>query len=118
MGRRSAPPVSGSEATSTRMFFLRVSASTAPGSYEGAIITSVKMVLTYSAISTLTAVFAAITPPKALIGSHSWALRCASATETDEMAIPHGLACLIIATHFSSWSNAARQAASASVKLL
>jgi hypothetical protein len=42
----------------------------------------------------------------------------ASATETDEIAMPHGLACLIIATHVSSWSKAARQAASASVKLL
>ena len=81
-------------------------------------ITSVKMVLTYSAISTLTSVLAAITPPKALIGSHSWALRWASATETDETAMPHGLACLMIATQISSWSNAARHAASASVKLL
>ena len=81
-------------------------------------ITSVKMVLTYSAISTLTSVLAAITPPNALSGSHSWALRCASATETDEIAMPHGLACLMIATQVSSWSKAARQAASASVKLL
>jgi hypothetical protein len=78
----------------------------------------VKIVLTYSAISTLTSVLAAITPPNALSGSHSWALRCASATDADEIAIPHGLACLMIATQVSSWSNAARQAASASVKLL
>ena len=81
-------------------------------------ITSVKMSATVSAISTLTVVLVAMTPPNALSGSHSWALRCASATDTDEIAIPHGLACLMIATHVSSWSNAARQAASASVKLL
>jgi hypothetical protein len=56
-----------------------------------------------------------MTPPKALSGSHSWALRCASATEIDEIAMPQGLACLMIATQISSWSNAARQAASASV---
>ncbi|PQM48945.1 hypothetical protein C1Y40_00836 [Mycobacterium talmoniae] len=80
--------------------------------------TSVKMVLTYSAISTLTSVFAAITPPNADSGSQSWALRCASATDSAEIAMPHGLACLMIATQISSWSNAARHAASASVKLL
>jgi hypothetical protein len=78
-------------------------------------ITSVKISATVSAISTLTVVFAAITPPNADNGSHSCALRCASATETDEIAMPHGLACLMIATQMSSWSNAARQAASASV---
>ena len=80
--------------------------------------TSVKMSATVSAISTLTVVLAAMTPPNALSGSHSWALRCASATDTDETAIPHGLACLMIATQVSSWSKAARHAASASVKLL
>ena len=52
--------------------------------------TSVKMSATVSAISTLTAVLAAMTPPNALSGSHSWALRWASATDTDEIAIPHG----------------------------
>ena len=78
-------------------------------------ITSVKMSATVSAISTLTSVLAAITPPNADSGSHSWALRCASATETEDTAMPHGLACLMIATQMSSWSNAARHAASASV---
>ena len=81
-------------------------------------ITSVKMSATVSAISTLTAVLAAMTPPNALSGSHSWALRWASATDTDEIAMPHGLACLMMATQVCSWSKAARQAASASVKLL
>ena len=65
-------------------------------------ITSVKMSATVSAISTLTAVLAAMTPPKALSGSHSWALRWASATDTDEMAMPHGFACLMMATHVCS----------------
>ena len=47
------------------MFFLRASTSTAPASYAGAMITSVKMSATVSAISTLTSVLAAITPPNA-----------------------------------------------------
>ncbi|SHX03057.1 Uncharacterised protein [Mycobacteroides abscessus subsp. abscessus] len=100
------------------MFFLRLRISTAPGSKAGATITSVKMSATVSAISSVTAVLAAMTPPNALSGSHSCALRCASATEIDDTAMPHGLACLMIATQMSSWSNAARHAASASVKLL
>ena len=39
----------------------------------------------------------AITPPNADTGSHSWARRCASATSAPT-AMPHGLACLMIAT--------------------
>jgi hypothetical protein len=68
---------------------------------------------TCSAIATLTSVFVAITPPKALTGSVAWALRCASAMSAPT-AMPLGLACLMTATHGASWSCAARHAASAS----
>ena len=40
------------------------------------------------------------TPPYAESGSHSWASRCASAMSAPT-AMPHGLACLMIATHGS-----------------
>jgi hypothetical protein len=56
---------------------------------------------------------AAITPPKADTGSQACALRCAAAM-TVPTAMPQGLACLMIATHGSLWSCAARQAASVS----
>ena len=56
---------------------------------------------TCSAMATLTSRFAAITPPKALTGSVACALRCASAMSAPT-AIPHGLACLMIATHGAS----------------
>ena len=58
---------------------------------------------------------AQITPPNALVGSQACALRCASAmSPVGETAMPHGVACLMIATQALSWSCAARQAASAS----
>jgi len=60
-----------------------------------------------SAIATLTGRLVAITPPNALTGSHSCALRCASATSAP-IAMPHGLACLMMATHGSAKSYAAR----------
>ena len=53
---------------------------------------------TCSAIAALTSPFVAITPPNALTGSVACALRCASATSAPT-AIPHGLVCLITATH-------------------
>jgi phosphoribosylaminoimidazolecarboxamide formyltransferase/IMP cyclohydrolase len=56
----------------------------------------------------------AMMPPNADTGSHSWALRCASAMSVPT-AMPHGLACLMTATvGWSPWSYAARTAASAS----
>ena len=68
---------------------------------------------TCSAISTETGTLAAITPPKADTGSQAWARRWASATSAPT-AMPHGLACLMIATAGSSKSSAARRAASVS----
>ena len=76
--------------------------------------TSVKISLTCSAISTVTSRLTAITPPKADIGSHACAARWAAAMDSSDTAMPHGLVCLIIATQGRSWSHAARQAASAS----
>ncbi len=76
--------------------------------------TSVKISATCSASSTVTGRLTAMTPPNAESGSQAWALRCASATSAP-IAMPHGLACLMIATHGSAWSYAARRAASVSV---
>ena len=95
------------------MFFLRGSTSTAPSSYAGATITSVNTSATCSAIATDTGRLTAITPPNAETGSQAWARRCASATSAPT-AMPHGLACLMIATAGSSKSYAARRAASVS----
>ena len=73
---------------------------------------------TCSAIARLTGRFTAMTPPKADTGSQACALACASATSLPT-AMPHGFACLMIATVGASpWSCAARQAASPSMKLL
>ena len=100
------------------MFFFCVSSSTASASNAGATSTSVKMPETVSAISRVTVRLAAMTPPNAETGSHSCARRCASAMGSDApgaaTAMPHGFACLMIATAGSSKSNAARTAASAS----
>ena len=80
--------------------------------------TSVKMSRRFSAIFSVTVRFAAITPPKADTGSHSWARRCALAIGSSAFgaatAMPHGFACLMIATAGLTMSNAARSAASAS----
>ena len=76
--------------------------------------TSVKISATCSAIATETGRLTAMTPPNAESGSQACALRCASATSA-ATAIPHGLACLMIATQGSAWSYAARRAASVSV---
>ncbi len=62
-----------------------------------------KIPLTVSAIASVTVRFAAITPPYAETGSHSCALRCASAMSS-ATAMPHGLACLMIATAGSAKS--------------
>ncbi len=95
-----------------------MSSSSASPSNAGATSTSVKMPETVSAISSVTVRFAAMTPPYAETGSHSCARRWASAMGSDApgeaIAMPHGLACLMIATAGSSKSNAARTAASAS----
>ena len=61
----------------------------------------------------MTGRLAAITPPNAETGSQACALRCASATSAPT-AMPHGLACLMIATAGLVEVVAARQAASAS----
>ena len=66
-----------------------------------------------SAASRVITRFAAITPPYAETGSQAWARACASAIDS-AVAMPHGFACLMIATVGCSWSNAARTAASAS----
>ena len=96
------------------MFFLPCRTSTAPSSYAGATITSVNTSATCWAISTDTATLVAITPPNAETGSHACALRWASATSAPT-AMPHGLACLMIATVGTSpCSWAARSAASVS----
>ena len=79
------------------MFFLPVSTSSAPSSNPGASTTSVNTSATCSAIAALTGRFAAITPPNAETGSQACALRCASAMSAPT-AMPHGLACLMIAT--------------------
>ena len=68
---------------------------------------------TVSAMAVETSVLVAMTPPNALVGSQAWAWRCTSATSVPT-AIPHGFACLMIATQTPSWSCAARQAASVS----
>ncbi|CAB4777702.1 unannotated protein [freshwater metagenome] len=54
---------------------LRIKISSAAGSYSGAIITSVKICESGSAIATVTLRFAATTPPKAETGSHAWAAK-------------------------------------------
>ena len=97
------------------MFFLRASTSSAPSAYDGATSTSVKISAICSAAATVTSRLTAMTPPKADVGSQAWARAWVSATSVPT-AIPHGLACLMIATHTWSepWSCAARHAASAS----
>ena len=95
------------------MFFLRLRISTASGSKSGATTTSVNTGAICSAAAAVSVRLVAMTPPNAETGSQACALACASATSAPT-AIPHGLACLMIATVGASWSCAARQAASAS----
>ena len=66
-----------------------------------------------SAMARVTGRLAATTPPYADVGSHACALRWASAM-SEPTAMPHGLACLMIATAGSLKPNAARTAASVS----
>ena len=87
--------------------------SSASGSNSGATTTSVKISATCRASPAVTGAFTAITPPNADSGSQACALRCASATSAP-IAIPHGLECLMIATHGCAKSDAARRAAAAS----
>ena len=95
------------------MFFFAVSTSTASSVNAGATTTSVKTSATCSAIVRSTSRLAAMTPPNAESGSQACALRWAAAMSAPT-AMPQGLACLMIATHGSAWSWAARQAASVS----
>ena len=85
------------------MFFFPASTATASAVNDGATTTSVNTSATCSAMVRSISRFAAITPPKAETGSQACALRCASAMSAPT-AIPHGLACLMIATQGSSWS--------------
>ena len=66
--------------SSSRIDGLRESTSSAPSSYPGAQITSVKISGICSASPEVTGRLVAMTPPKALTGSQAWALRCASAS--------------------------------------
>ena len=74
---------------------------------------NVAVVTDPSMYAAVTGPLAAITPPYADTGSEACALRWASARSAPT-AIPHGLECLMIATHGSVNSNAARHAAAAS----
>jgi len=71
--------------------------------YDGAAMTSVKMGRTWPAMVASTSPFVAITPPYAETGSQAWARRWASAT-VSPTAMPHGLACLMMATAGRAWS--------------
>ena len=95
------------------MFLAADRMSSASGSKPGAITTSVNTSAICRASSAVTSPLAAITPPNAEAGSHACALACASARSAP-MAIPQGLECLMMATHGSAKSYAARRAASAS----
>ena len=95
------------------MFLAADRMSRASASKPGAITTSVNTSAICRASSAVTGPLAAITPPNAEAGSQAFALACASARSAP-MAIPHGLECLMMATHGSAKSYAARRAASAS----
>ena len=95
------------------MFFFSLRRARASGSKPGATTTSVKIGAIDSAAASVTTRLAAMTPPKAETGSHACAAAWASAIDAPT-AMPHGLACLMIATAGASWSKAARTAASAS----
>jgi hypothetical protein len=113
IGRVSTEPDGASGTTSRRMFFLARRISSASGSKPVATTTSVNTGAICAAAAAVITPLAAITPPNALTGSVAWARACASATSAPT-AMPHGLACLMIATAGPSWSQAARHAASAS----
>ena len=102
----------GGAQRSNRMFFRAPSMSSASSSNPGAITTSVNTSATWRAIAAVTFPLAAITPPNAETGSHACAFACASA-RSFPIAMPHGLECLMIATHGWPKSYAARRAASA-----
>jgi hypothetical protein len=103
---------------SRRRFFFVFSTSSAASSNPGATSTSVKISFTVSAMPRVTTRLAAMTPPNAETGSHSCARRCADAIGSGAFgfakAIPHGFACLMMATAGLAKSYAARTAASAS----
>ena len=104
--------------TSSRMFFFRVRISSASSEKPGASSTSVKTSAICSASSAVTGRLTAMTPPKADTGSQAcarwWARATSASAPPATAAMPHGLACLMIATAGSAKSFAARQAASTS----
>jgi len=98
-----AGPPGGGGQRSSRWFFFWVRMSSATGTKPGAMITSVKMSAIWAASASVTIPLVAITPPNAEAGSHSWASRWAWA-RSSATAIPHGLACFMIATQGSAKS--------------
>ncbi len=72
--------------------------SSASSSKPGATTTSVNTSAICRARSAVTGPLAAMTPPKAETGSHALALAWASARSVPT-AMPHGLECLMMATH-------------------
>ena len=83
---------------SRRTFLLADRMSSASSSKPGATTTSVNTSAICRAIAAVTGPLAAMTPPKAETGSQACALAWASARSVP-MAMPHGLECLMMATH-------------------
>ena len=104
MGRNStAAAAAGAAHFSSRTFLAADRMESASASKSGAMTTSVKMSAIWRARSAVTVPLVAITPPKADDGSQALALACASARSAPS-AIPHGLECLMMATHGSAKS--------------
>ena len=89
---------SGAAQRSRRTFLLADRMSSASSSKPGATTTSVNTSAICRAIAAVTGPLAAMTPPKAEAGSQACALAWASARSVP-MAMPHGLECLMMATH-------------------
>ena len=106
------PPVS-----SNRRFLRRATAAMAASSASGATITSVRIFAIFSAAGPSRGRFTATIPPNGETGSQRNARSQASASVAAE-AMPHGLACLMIATVGASNSATHSKAASVSARLL
>ena len=100
-----------------RKFFLFDRIFRALASASGAITTSAKSFAIWLAVFSKITSFSAITPPKALTGSHVKAFKYAS-LRLSPMATPHGLACLIIAHAGLTNSETNSNAAFVSLRLL
>ena len=112
--RMSSSGTSSGGAVSTRRFFLASNTSSAPGSYPGAIITSVNTGASASAKATGTTRLTATMPPNAEVGSPSWA-RIYAEVMSASTAAPHAFACLMTTAAGSSpREHTNLQAASAS----